>query len=455
MDLVGQAIIYVMMAFVVIGAVSAVIDDTRGFGREFKEGIYSIGPIFLPVAGVMIFLPILTNLVERFLAPVYGWFHADASVAATTVIAGDLGGYQLSNATAASHGIWIMAFAISMTAGATLIYSIPVGLAMLDKRDHKYLALGMMSGLLTIPVAVLVTMVVLQVTSTPLRDEVSTTSPSTKPFDLPASELVLNLLPLAVIMVALALGLRFFTPFMVKLFMALGRTLDAILKLGLAVAIVEYFTGLFSRIFGGWVLDPFIADEADQFRALEIAGYIGVMLAGAFPMVYAIRTWLRGPLHRAGSRFGFSEEGAAGVIAGAVNIQALYRLIQLMPPRDKVLTTAFAVCAAYSLGDHLAFVANFQPNMVFPLVLGKLTAGVLAMILAVKLSLPEANRLEQIDREQGIIGAEEYRPAMAATTPAPGFQRTGIEDSLRAGFQGPPGDEPEPPTVPADERNRP
>ena len=83
MELIGQGIIYVMMTFVVIGAVSAVIDDTKGFGKEFKEGIYSIGPIFLPVAGVMIFLPILTDLMEKFVAPVYGWFHADASVAAT------------------------------------------------------------------------------------------------------------------------------------------------------------------------------------------------------------------------------------------------------------------------------------------------------------------------------------------------------------------------------------
>lgn len=428
MELIGQGIIYIMMAFVVIGAVSAVIDDTQGFGREFKEGIYAIGPIFLPVAGVMIFLPILTDIVEKVVAPIYGLVHADPAVAATTLIAGDLGGYQLAQATAETHGIWIMAFAISMTAGATLIYSIPVGLAMLDKRDHKYLALGMMSGLLTIPIAVLITMIVLQVTGTPLRGEVSTTAESSRPFELSTPDLLINLAPLAVIMIVLAVGLRFFTPFMVRLFMILGRTLDAILKLGLAFAIVEYFTGLFSTIFGGWILDPFIADEADQFRALEIAGYIGVMLAGAFPMVYAIRTWLNGPLTRVGKRFGFSEVGAAGVIAGAVNIQALYRLIALMPPRDKVMCTAFAVCAAYSLGDHLAFVANFQPNLVFPLVLGKLVAGTLAMVLAVWLSLPEARRLEAIDRADGTITEGEYQPAMAGVSPAVDFLHAGIDE---------------------------
>ncbi|MGH3360476.1 MAG: ethanolamine utilization protein EutH, partial [Nocardioidaceae bacterium] len=117
-----------------------------------------------------------------------------------------------------------------------------------------------------------------------------------------------------------------------------------------------------------------------------------------FPMVYAIRTWFDKPLERLGARFGFSKEGAAGVIAGAVNIQAMFRLINGMPPRDKVMCLAFSVCAAYTLGDHLAFIANFQPNLVAPMIAGKLVAGLLAMAIAVPLSLPEARRLAERDR---------------------------------------------------------
>lgn len=408
MEIIGQVIIYIMMAFVLIGAVAAVINDEKGMGREFKEGIYSIGVIFLPVAGVMVFMPYLTSFVADVLGPVYAWLHADPSLAATTIIPGDMGGYQLAFETAGSHGAWMMAFATSLTAGATILYSIPVGLAMLDKRDHKYMALGFMSGLLTIPVAVFVTTLMLQLTQTPLRTEVSTESPSAQPFDLPWSDILLNLVPLTLCMIVLALCLRFFTDFMVKGFIVFGRVIDAVIKIGLAVAIVEYFTGFFSTILGGWNLDPFIADTEDQFRALEIAGYIGVMLAGAFPLVYAIRIWLAKPLTVIGSKFGFTEEGAAGVIAGAVNIQAMFRLIKTMPPRDKVLCTAFAVCAAFSFGDHLAFIANFQPNMVFPFIVGKVSAGLLAMVIAVRLSLPETRKLEAQDLANGIIIPGEY-----------------------------------------------
>ncbi len=407
MEVIGQIIIYIMMGFLLIGAVSAIFDDEKGFGKEFKEGIYAIGPIFLPVAGIMVFIPILSELVTTYLAPIYSWVHADPSLAATTLIAGDMGGYHLAFETAGSHGAWIMAFAVSFTAGSTIIFSIPVGLAMLDKRDHKYMALGVMAGLLSIPFAVFIITLIMQGGATPLRSDISNTSASDTPFDLPVGDILLNLAPLTFIVLMLALGLRFFSKFMVKAFIIFGRGLEIIIKLALALSVVQYFTGVFD-VFGTWPLAPFIADGEDQFRALEVAGYIGVMLAGAFPMVHAIRTWFAAPLSAVGKRFGFSEEGAAGLLAAAANILALFRVVRFMPPRDKVLTIAFAVCAAFTFGDHLAFSANFQPNMVFPLIVGKLVGGVIGIVLALWLAVPYARVLEAADRADGTIEAHEY-----------------------------------------------
>lgn len=409
MEVIGQVIIYIMMGFLLIGAVSALFNDEKGFGKEFKEGIYAIGPIFLPVAGIMTLIPILSQLVTTYLAPVYAWIHADPSLAATTIIAGDMGGYHLAHETAGSHSAWIMAFAVSFTAGSTIIFSIPVGLTMLEKRDHKYMALGIMSGLLAIPFAVFIITLILQSGSTPLRSDISTTSPSETPFNLPLGDILLNLVPLAIVVTLLAIGLRFFSRVMVRVFIVFGRVLDIVIKLALALSIVQYFTGVFD-VFGAWPLAPFIADTEDQFRALEVAGYIGVMLAGAFPMVYAIRKWLAVPLETIGKRLGFSEEGAAGILAAAANILALFRVVKFMPPRDKVLAIAFAVCAAFTFGDHLAFSANFQPNMVFPLIIGKLSGGVIAILLAVWLALPYARVLEANDRADGTISSEEYAP---------------------------------------------
>ena len=106
----------------------------------------------------------------------------------------------------------------------------------------------------------------------------------------------------------------------------------------MAASIVEYFTGAFSKLFGGWGFDPIIADPKDQFRALEIAGYIGLMLSGAFPMVYLVNKYLAGPLKRLGERVGLEGPGAAGI--GRVIAEGLSRVLLLQKQASPPPTAA-------------------------------------------------------------------------------------------------------------------
>jgi ethanolamine transporter len=336
-----------------------------------------------------------------------------------------MGGYQLAEATAGGTDAWVMAAVVGYMAGATLVFSIPVGLAMLNRADHKYMALGIMSGILTVPVGVLVTVSILALSNTLVRDEVSTTAASDHPFTMGALTILSNLLPLTLVMLAIAAGLWFRPRVMIRGFIWFGRGMDAALKIVLAFSIVEYFTGFFSWAFGAWGFDPIIADQADQFRALEIAGYIGIMLAGAFPMVYVLRTYLSRPLGAVGRRVGISPEGTAGILAAAANILALFHLIRSMPAKDKVLCIAFAVCSAFLLGDHLAFTANFQPNVILALLVGKLSAGLLGIAVAYWIAVPTARRLEQEDRA--------HEEEVAAPVDAPVVSASAVNTPAAAG----------------------
>ncbi|GAA4908835.1 hypothetical protein GCM10025789_30450 [Tessaracoccus lubricantis] len=47
MAVLGEIVIYVMMVFVLIGAVAAVRDSQSGFGKEFLQGIHAIGYLFI------------------------------------------------------------------------------------------------------------------------------------------------------------------------------------------------------------------------------------------------------------------------------------------------------------------------------------------------------------------------------------------------------------------------
>jgi ethanolamine transporter len=400
MALIGTFVIYIIMACAVAGAIASIRNPESGLGKEFIEGIHAIGPIFIPVAGIMASIPYLSEFIRLAAGPLFALVGADPSIAATTIIAVDMGGYQLADALAGTRDAWIIATVVGYMAGATIIFSIPVGLAMLAKSDHKYMALGIMSGILSVPIGVFIACALIALAGLEVRPDISTTGEATYQVALTMAEILRNLLPLIAFCIAIALGLRFVPDAMITGFLWFGRIMYAGITLVLVFSIVEYFTGLFSSVFGGWGFDPIIADEADQFRALEIAGYIGIMLAGAFPMVYLLTKYLAGPMQAIGSRIGVSPEGAAGLLAAIANIIAMYRLIGKMQPKDKVLAIAFAVCAAFTFGDHLAFAANFQPTMILPLMLGKLTGGAAGFMLAIWLSVPKAEELaarEQTD----------------------------------------------------------
>lgn len=394
---IGTYIIYIIMACAVAGAIASIRDPEKGLGKEFIEGLHAIGPIFIPVAGIMASIPYLSEFIRIAVGPLFAMVGADPSIAATTLIAGDMGGYQLADALAGSRDAWMIASIVSFMAGATIIFSIPVGLAMLDKADHKYMALGVMSGILSVPIGVFIASALISLAGLEVRPEVSTTAEATHVVTMGVGEILRNLFPLIVFCVAIALGLRFVPDAMIKGFLWFGRIMYAGITLVLVASIVEYFTGFFTTVFGSWGFDPIIADEADQFRALEIAGYIGIMLAGAFPMVYLLTKYLDGPMKALGSRIGVSPEGAAGLLAASANILAMYRLVGRMRPKDKVLAIAFAVCAAFTFGDHLAFSANFQPTIILPLMIGKLAGGVAGFMLAVWLSVPKAEQLEELE----------------------------------------------------------
>lgn len=404
MELFGTIVVYIIMACAFAGAVASVIKPESELGQQFVAGIDSIGPIFLPVAGIMAAAPYLTAFVSSVFGPVYGALGADPAMAATTFIAVDMGGYQLADALAQTRESWMMAMITGYMAGATIVFTIPVALKMLQKKDRKYLALGVMSGLLAIPIGVLVGSVIIAVANPVIREVVSTNAEATYQLALSFAQIGLNLVPLIIICVALALGLRFAPDAMIKGFIVFGRVLESVLKLVFVLAVIEYFTGVFTTVFGSFGFDPIIADEEDIFRALEVSGAVGMMLCGAFPMVYLIRRYLAKPLAKIGGVFGLSSDATTGLLAASANVLALLAMVKDLKARDKVITLAFAVCCAFLFGDHLSFTANFQPSMIVPVLIGKLSAGICAIAFAMLLAVKKA---EQLEAEDKLLDAEE------------------------------------------------
>ena len=406
MEIIGTAVVYIIMACALAGCLASVFKPESELGKEFVAGIDSIGPIFLPVAGIMASAPYLTAFVSNVFGPLYGMVGADPAMAATTFIAVDMGGYQLAEALAATKESWIMAMITGYMAGATIVFTIPVALKMLERRDRKYLALGVMSGLLAIPIGVLVASVIIALSDPMIRDVVSTNSDAVYQLALSWGQIGVNLVPLVIICVALALGLKFAPDAMIKGFTVFGRVLESVLKIVFVLVVIEYFTGIFTTLFGSFGFDPILADDEDIFRALEGAGAIGMMLCGAFPMVYLIKRYLARPLAKVGGVFGLSSDATAGLLAAAANVLAALAMVKDLKAKDKVIVMAFSVCCAFLFGDHLSFTANFQPTLIVPVLVGKMVAGVFAIGFAYLLAVKKA---EQLEAEDGLVQQDQSK----------------------------------------------
>ncbi|AET69439.1 ethanolamine utilization protein [Desulfosporosinus orientis DSM 765] len=390
MEIIGKIMLYVIMICCILGALASAIKEESGLGKAFEEGLQTVGTLFMPLTGLMISVPYLTRFTQKVFGELYHRIGADPAIAATTFIPSDIGGYLLAHQIAETPENWIMALVVGYMAAPVISFNIPVGLAMLDKNDHGYLALGAMSGIIAIPLGVLTTCLILFITSPAIRTAFSTIGPATYHLTFQLSSIFLNLIPLSIFCLLLALGLRYLPNKMIKGFMVYGKVLMSTLKMIVAFAIVEYYTGFFSKFLGGWGFSPLLADEQESFRAIELLGTIAMMLAGAFPMVYLIQKYLHKPLTKLGSLVGMSSVGSAGLLAASANALAMFKMIKEMPAGDKIMCIAYSVCAGYFLGDFLAYSTNFQPTLMFPILVGQFTGGLAGILVAKKIALPLA-----------------------------------------------------------------
>lgn len=120
-------------------------------------------------------------------------------------------------------------------------------------------------------------------------------------------------------------------------------------------------------------------------RAIEVIGSISCVLLGAYPMVLLLTRWFEKPLMRVGGLLKINNMAAGGMVATLANNIPMFGMMKQMDTRGKVINCAFAVSAAFALGDHLGFAAANMNAMIFPMIVGKLIGGVTAIGVAMML----------------------------------------------------------------------
>lgn len=348
---INEIIMYIMVIFMVLGAVDKIIGNKFGLGEQFEEGFMAMGALTIAMVGVVSLAPVLAKILKPVIVPLYTALGADPSMFATTLLACDMGGYPLAMemAQTAEAGQFAGLILGSMM-GPTIVFTIPVALGIIKKEDHPFLAKGILAGMITIPVGCFIGGLVA---------------------GLPVSMILSNLVPIIIFAALIALGLWRIPEKMIKGFTVFGKGVTAVIVIGLAAIIIETLTG--------FVVIPGMAPISE---GIEIVGAIAIVLAGAYPLVFVITKVFKKPLMKVGGLLGMGEVAAAGMIATLANNIPMFGMMKDMDDRGKILNVAFAVSAAFVFGDHLGFAAGVNKDMIAAMIVGKLVGGVTAVAVA-------------------------------------------------------------------------
>ena len=347
----AQTLATIMAVFAVIGALDKITGNHLKLGDEFEKGITTLGPLSLSMLGMMTIAPALSTVLIPLITPVATAVGFDPSALAGILIANDMGGASLADSIAkqevlgAFHGL-----CVASMLGATVSFTIPVALHSAKKENHDDVLLGLLCGICTIPVGCFISGLVMGI------------SPLT---------VLVNLLPALLISVIIVIGLLKFPKITIKIFSVFGKIISIMITCGLALGIFQTLTG-----------KVILKNTAPLMESAATVFTICITLAGTFPLIAIISKILKKPLSALGRKMELDDTSVVGLIATLANSIATMESADKMNRKGRVLNLAFAVSAAFVFGDHLAFTLSYNGKYIIPVIIGKLVAGITALLVA-------------------------------------------------------------------------
>lgn len=341
---------FIFAVFALLGAADKIIGNRFKLGEEFDKGIMAAGTLSLAMIGMLCIAPSLAEWLTPVFSPVAEFLHIDLSFLGA-FIANDMGGAAVAKALAGDAVIGgYNGLVVASMMGATICFTVPVALKMIDKALHKEVLLGILCGIATMPLGCIVSGLML---------------------GIPFGTLVLNLLPVILMAVITCIGLAVKPDLCSKIFAGIGWVVSTVIVIGLAAGIFEHITSI--------TLIPGMMPVMDAF---VIVCDIAIILSGVFPFI-AVVSKIFGKLFSAvGRKIGINETSVLGLVSSLANSIPTINMAAKMDKKGVVLNMAFAVSASFVFGDHLAFTMAFDEGFVPAMIVGKLISGVAAVAAA-------------------------------------------------------------------------
>lgn len=341
----------IILAFSVLGALDRIFGNRFGLGKEFEKAFMLLGPMALSMIGMIIISPLIANIMEPVSEVFSNVLHIDSSIIPASLFANDMGGASLAVEMSDDNKIGLYnALVVSSMMGCTLSFTIPFALGVVDKKSHKELLLGLLCGIVTIPVGCIVSGIICNIS---------------------IINLALDLLPLIIFSGIITFGLVRFPDACVKIFKVFGNIITCIITVGLSLGVLRFLTG-YELVKG---LNTFESGASICVNA-------AIVLSGSFPFMYALAKVLSKPLKFIGKKTNMNENSVVGIISSLASSATAFGMMDKMDKKGIMLNSAFAVSGAFILGSHLAFTMAFDKSFVLPVIVGKLISGISAVVLS-------------------------------------------------------------------------
>lgn len=359
---------WIMVAFSMLAVLDRITGGHFGLAREFERGFMLLGTMMLSMTGMIILSPLIAELLQPAFSFVWSVLHIDPSIIPASLFANDMGGAPLSVEVAADPQMGLYnALVVSSMMGCTVSFTIPYALGAVGKERHRELLLGLLCGVVTIPIGCFVAGLMCA---------------------LPLPALLFDLLPLVIFSAVIAVCLLLFPEGCVKVFGILGKGIMILITIGLALGILKFLIG--------W--EP-IKGLAPIEEGAAVCLNASIVMSGAFPLMYVISRVFARPLRRLGSLMGINETSAVGFVSSLATSVTTFGLMDKMDKKGAMLNAAFATSAAFTFAGHLAFTLAFDPTYLAPMIVGKLLAGACALALAVYIYQLQSKRSSQMSEE--------------------------------------------------------
>ena len=347
---INQIIMYILAFGAALGGVDQMLGNKLGYGEKFENGFRMLGPVALAMAGIICLAPVMSAVLGIVITPVCDLLRLDPGIFGS-ILAIDMGGCQLAVDLAKNPQFGLFSGVIvSSIFGCTVVYNIPVGLGFISEGDRPYFTKGILLGLATMPVSIVIAALML---------------------DMPLLYTLWNCLPVLLISLALAIGVIKKPDAMMKGFQGFAKLVKSVAILGLTLAAVTHLTGI-----------SLLKELLPLQDSMKTVSAICIVMLGSMPLAELIQRLMKKPFEAISQKTGLNGATTTGVLLGLVSATPALAMIPQMNRRGQVVASACLVSCVCSFGAHFAYANNLYPHMVPAMLAAKLLGGLLGGLLA-------------------------------------------------------------------------